>query len=77
LLPHLAAAVGIAGVVLFGPANQKVFGYPENVNLVSKVDCRPCGDTARRPECRDNRCMRQIDPDLVVDMLLARISGAR
>lgn len=73
-LPHLAASVGVTGAVLFGPSNVAAFGYPENLNLFSDVDCSPCGDTVRRQDCRDNICMQRLAPDRVVDRLLAWLS---
>lgn len=38
---HLAKTVGTKSIVLFGPTNIHVFGYPENINLRSNV-CSPC-----------------------------------
>ncbi len=40
-MAHLAAAVGLPSVVLFGPTSPKLFGYPDNTNL-SGSKCRPC-----------------------------------
>ena len=69
-LPHLAASVGVRGAVLFGPSDEVAFGYPDNLNLCSDVDCRPCGDTARRRACEDNICMQTLDSEEVVDRFL-------
>ncbi|MGC0150875.1 glycosyltransferase family 9 protein [Chromobacterium vaccinii] len=40
-LVHLAAAIGIPAVVLFGPTNIEYFSYPENMN-VGAQECRNC-----------------------------------
>lgn len=33
-LPHLAHLVGKPGIVIFSASDPKIFGYPENVNLL-------------------------------------------
>jgi ADP-heptose:LPS heptosyltransferase len=33
-LPHLANIVGKRGVVLWGPSDPLIFGYPQNVNIL-------------------------------------------
>lgn len=33
-LPHMAAAIGIPGVVLFGMSDPEIFGHPENFNIL-------------------------------------------
>lgn len=62
---HLAHAVATPAVVLFGPANPKVFGHGTNRNLRGSV-CDPCADTERRSACTNNVCMQAISPEIVV-----------
>jgi len=33
-LPHLAHTIGKSGIVLWGKSDPKIFGYPENLNLL-------------------------------------------
>lgn len=33
-LHHMASAVGVTGMVLFGPSDPQVFGYPDQVNII-------------------------------------------
>ena len=40
-LIHLATALGTKCLVLFGMSDRQYFGYPQNINIASKV-CSPC-----------------------------------
>lgn len=40
-LVHLATQLGTKCLVLFGPTDEKYYGFKENINLVSDF-CRPC-----------------------------------
>lgn len=49
---HLAAAVGLKGVVLFGPGNPERWGYPEIHTIIhKKPECGPCPQFAFRDRC--------------------------
>jgi ADP-heptose:LPS heptosyltransferase len=63
---HLARAVDLPAVVLFGPSNPATFGHAGNVNICSN-SCPPCADTKRLPRCKRSRCMEEIVPDQVVE----------
>ncbi|MDR2426781.1 MAG: hypothetical protein LBD46_06370 [Endomicrobium sp.] len=43
---HIAKALGVKSVVLFGQTNAEYISYPENINIVSSL-CAGCY-TARR-----------------------------
>jgi lipopolysaccharide heptosyltransferase II len=69
---HMAVALGIKTVSVFGPVNEKVYGpYPESRNhLVLKWDgeCRPCYKNFRLPVCdKDKECLRSISVDSVYE----------
>lgn len=55
---HMAAAVGIPVVALFGPTNERLWGpWGENhVVITKRLSCAPC----KPHKCADNECMRQI-----------------
>jgi heptosyltransferase-2 len=63
---HMAAAVGVPVVALFGPTDERKWG-PWGIGhvIVSKfLDCHPC----KPHKCTDNECMKQIS---VADALKA------
>ena len=73
---HLAAALGIPTVAIFGstePAWTAPLGEGHNV-IRRHVECSPCF----LRECpRDYRCMHEIDGSKVVDAVLATLAAAR
>ena len=61
---HLAAAVGIPVVGLFGPSDPKITA-PQgegHVVITAGVDCAPC----LKSECSDPKCMSSIEVDQVI-----------
>ena len=61
-LAHIAAALGVPTVVLFG-ATTEVKKRPLGARVVTAgVDCRPCQHTDRWAGCSDWRCMADIRP---------------
>ncbi len=69
---HLAVALDINTVSVFGPVSELVYGpYPESRNhLVLKWDgeCRPCYKNFRLPVCDKNReCLRAISVESVFE----------
>jgi ADP-heptose:LPS heptosyltransferase len=67
---HIANAVGLKRIIaLFGPTSSRITGpYPENnVVILSKdVGCKiPCYIKS----CKDNRCMKAISPDEVIEKI--------
>ncbi|MGA2285815.1 MAG: glycosyltransferase family 9 protein [Dehalococcoidia bacterium] len=76
---HVAAAVGVPCVSLFGPTNASRWGaYGQgHINVVADVPCSPCFFLgAKRRDCvRQGACMDSISLDAVkraVDEVLAR-----
>ncbi|MCB2185082.1 MAG: putative lipopolysaccharide heptosyltransferase III [Deltaproteobacteria bacterium] len=73
---HLAAALGVPTVVLFGPSGEKMWGPWQTPSEVVTLEmaCRPCG----RDGCEGSkvsRCLVGLAPEMVcgaVDRLLAR-----
>lgn len=67
---HMAVALGVKTVSLFGPVDEMVYGpYPRSSNhLVIKkdIDCRPCYNNFRLQECQNNRrCLSDISVEEV------------
>jgi ADP-heptose:LPS heptosyltransferase len=60
---HIANALGLKTIGIFGPTNDKTWAYEDDNNLVlvSDTDCRPC-DKIR---CERNECMTEITTEIV------------
>ena len=73
---HIAVALGVKTVSLFGPVDEKVYGpYPvsdrHKVITVGGLDCRPCYRRFKLPECdNNNRCVTDIDPNEVAKVCM-------
>lgn len=76
---HIARALGIKTVSIFGPVDEKVYGpYPaSDSHKVVKNDalkCRPCYDRFKLPECEEeNACFIDLAPEKVLEACLALI----
>jgi len=63
---HLAKAMGVKTISIFGPVDPKVYGpYPfdENRDIIIKKNfsCQPCYNNFRLPECPHGRkCLKDI-----------------
>lgn len=70
---HIAAAVGIPVVALFGPTDEKKWGpWGEgHVVLTKRISCRPC----KPHKCFDNECMRKITSGEALDAVLTVIQN--
>jgi len=55
---HMAAAVGIPVVALFGPTDERTWGpWGEGHTIITKrLSCHPC----KPHKCGDNECMKRI-----------------
>lgn len=73
---HMAVALGIKTVSIFGPVSELVYGpFPvKNQHVVLKWDisCRPCYNNFRLPACdRDRECLRSVSVDAVFEAAVA------
>lgn len=76
---HIAAALGIKTVSIFGPVDERVYGpYPassKHIVIKEDIDCRPCYQKFRFTGCANNRrCLEDISVDEVyaaVDKLIS------
>lgn len=67
---HMAVALGIKTVSIFGPVDEKIYGpYPEekqNLLIHSNIECRPCYRLFRMPACpRQRQCLVSISVEEV------------
>ena len=77
---HLAVALGVKTVSMFGPVDDKVYGpYPASgrhkVITVPDLECRPCYNKFKLPECEyENRCITNIGAERVFKAAIDLIS---
>ena len=70
---HMAAAVGVPVVALFGPTDERKWGpWGENHTVITKrLSCHPC----KPHKCRDNECMQRISIEETVAVLEGKIQS--
>lgn len=79
-LVHLATQLGTKCVVLFGPTPVHMYGYEQNVNIVSPIcnNCMGLHDMWAY-DCYRNydsaRCMESITPEMVMKAIEKEITG--
>lgn len=74
-LMHLARAVGLRSVVLYGAAEHPaISGYPENRNLYVPIECGPCW---MEEQCDHHSCMRRLTPEIVLEAVLDELRAGR
>ena len=69
---HMAVALGIKTVSIFGPVDERVYGpYPpsqDHIVIKKDISCRPCYQNFKMPECQRNReCIGAIGIEDVLE----------
>jgi hypothetical protein len=74
---HIAEALGVPTVVMFGPTGIVKNGpVSDNVRLIHKrLPCSPCQFKVDFHRCDDNRCMSEISPEEVASIVSELTSG--
>ena len=69
-LTHLAAAVGVETVALFGPTDPREWApRGRRVSVVSRnVECSPCTNQVMK-SCPHRKCLTKLTPEEVIDLL--------
>jgi len=69
-ISHLAAALGLPTVAIFGPTDQRVWSPRGEKTFVvsSAVDCSPCPQE-RFLLCKDSGCLRGVEMEEVIEGL--------
>ena len=62
---HMAVALGVKTVSIFGPVDEAVYGpyppSPDHIVIKNAVKCRPCYQDFRMPACANNReCLNSL-----------------
>jgi heptosyltransferase-1 len=75
-LSHLAAALDVPGVTLYGSTDSGLIGASgaSQVHLRSDLPCSPCREKTCRYSSGDNPCLESIGPERVYGELL-RLTG--
>jgi ADP-heptose:LPS heptosyltransferase len=73
---HLAAALGVATIALFGPSDVRQWApRGKRVTVVSRnVECSPCTVPVMK-SCAHRRCLTTLDPNDVIEELERQGSG--
>lgn len=76
---HLAAALGVPVVAIFGPTDATRLGPygDQHITLVNQMACRPCHRRSKAESCPHKKCITEITPAQVceaIDVLLSRAS---
>jgi len=74
---HLAVALGVPVVSIFGPTDPLwigPFGQPRQV-VRSSVACAPCYLRALRSCPHDHACMRSVTPEMVIERVQQTVAG--
>jgi ADP-heptose:LPS heptosyltransferase len=78
-LVHLATQLGTKCIVLFGPTDERFYGYKQNINIKAGnchgcyglyTDINKCTREMEKPEC-----MYSITPELVVNNIVNYLDG--
>ncbi len=76
-LSHLAAAIGVQTIIIFGPTPDSTFGtIPPNATVLrSGLECEPCWFTDHRFEWCKKRldCLNQIEVDIVEEIVASKL----
>lgn len=75
-LGHIAGAVGVPTILLFGPTPDRALGaLPPNVRILrSRLNCQPCWQRSRFKACAKRiDCLREISVDDVLRQINALI----
>ena len=70
-MQHIAGALSVPTISLFGPTNPKYIGAFSNCSYFVEynVDCKYCFGTEDYIQCTNRRCLTEITPQQVMEML--------
>lgn len=70
-MQHIADALGVKTVSLFGPTNPKTHGAYSSNAIFAQVQekCRYCYGTNLYVECPTRKCMNRITPSMVFELI--------
>ncbi|RLA98166.1 MAG: hypothetical protein DRG83_14850 [Deltaproteobacteria bacterium] len=80
-LMHIADALGIKTVAIFGPTDHRIFGPSRGSVVRLGLSCSPCysfpGDQKYPLRCKDRLCLKRISAELVWKFILDVLEGLK
>jgi ADP-heptose:LPS heptosyltransferase len=75
-ISHLAAALGVATAVLFGPSNVARWApLGKNVTILTQnTECSPCAVAAMK-DCPHRKCLTELKPEYVISKLARLVTS--
>jgi len=73
---HLAAAMGIPCVTIFGPTNNSKWNPLTSTPVFTDIACRPCYYLSSMPACSHVDCLKKLAPRMVADACLNKMGQA-
>ncbi|MFC1586563.1 glycosyltransferase family 9 protein, partial [Fibrobacterota bacterium] len=70
---HLAAAIGVPAVTVFGPTNHLKWNALTSTPVFLPMECRPCYYLSSMPSCDHINCLNQLASETVTDAVLERL----
>ncbi|MFQ5715660.1 MAG: glycosyltransferase family 9 protein [Nitrospinales bacterium] len=73
---HIAAAMGLPTLSFYGPTDPREWAPPgpEDTALYKKVECSPCYDQGRFPECHHLKCLYSITVEEARRQVVAKLA---
>ena len=78
-LMHIAAAVGTATLTLFSCSEPTTHAPYSNQSYYyfAPLPCQFCYGTDQMKTCKNNRCLTDIDENLIIDIAIGILSGSK
>jgi lipopolysaccharide heptosyltransferase II len=72
---HIASAVGISTISLYGPTSPQQWASPDpqNTVLFKNAECSPCYNNGQFPDCDHITCLKSIEVDEVWDTMCQKL----
>jgi ADP-heptose:LPS heptosyltransferase len=70
---HIAAALNVPTVVVFGPVDEKIYGpFPVDQQIIASapIACRPCYRNFRMSDCQHVNCLKTLSVEDVFCKIL-------
>ncbi len=71
---HVAAALGVRTLVVFGPVDPQVYGpipKSKHKSIIKGLPCQPCYRNFRMSDCKHQLCLKELSVDDVWQEVLA------
>ena len=78
-MQHIAGALSVPTISIFGPTNPKYIGAFSDCSyfVEYETDCKYCFGTNQYVHCNHRRCLTEIRPQQVIDMVYQALEKAK